>query len=60
MMAMTTLLSGFFWGMMRAVVLTSMHFQMLGLKQVIIRWRCSVEIQRHREEKHGGFASSPS
>jgi len=31
MMAMTTLLSGFFWGMMRAVVLTSMHFQILGI-----------------------------
>ena len=36
MMAMTTLLSGLFWGMMRSLVLTGMHFQMLGLKQVII------------------------
>ena len=30
MIGVTTLVAGFFWGMMRSLVLTSMHFQMLG------------------------------
>ena len=30
MLAMTTLLAGVFWGMLRAVVLSTLHFQPLG------------------------------
>lgn len=34
MIGVTTLVAGFFWGMMRSVVLTSMHFQILGILTV--------------------------
>jgi len=34
MIGVTTLVAGFFWGMMRSLVLTSMHFQILGILTV--------------------------
>lgn len=34
MIGATTLVAGFFWGMMRSLVLTSMHFQILGILTV--------------------------